>query len=428
MALNIATTGETITLDETAGLQNVTATPAPAGDANDNDIANTALPTAFSARLTALGLGAPTIGTALSGYTGAAGNTGSNIISVTPAPGGDVTDLGLVGPGGAPLNGLDSGLDTLSGANILLYTDTNNNIVLGREEGTNAIVFALYLEETGTPVTGAKMWTVQYAPLSNTDPANHDDSLNLLDKVFVAASQDLEFSLANAPSGQNLFLIFTTANPTVVNGRITDPAIIVTGRDPLNQSQGGNITSGDTINSSQGGGTTTFGTNNQMIVEGEGLHFSFVSGARQDVTIPNLDQNEADVEANIDFTSMFNARAATFDVVQLQSGKSAVVKVTALSTAAEPGVNFIDWYGNDSTIPITHVKASQGGTVLIDTSTGGTANGVTVAFDAGVATISGVKAGYNIEYTTTSDHSRVLVENAGSGRGNASADFDIDGF
>ncbi|SDH11690.1 DUF5801 repeats-in-toxin domain-containing protein [Nitrosomonas sp. Nm132] len=436
MALNIATTGETITLDETAGLQNATATPAPAGDANDNDIANTALPTVFSARLTALGLGAPTIGTALSGYTGVAGNTGSNIISVTPAPGGAITDLGLVGPGGAPLNGLDSGLDTLSGANILLYTDTNNNIVLGREEGTNAIVFALYLEETGTPVTGAKMWTVQYAPLLNTDPANHDDALNLLDKVFVAASQDLEFSLAGAPSGQNLFLMFTTANPTTqVDGngitRITDPTIIATGKDPANQSTGVNITTGDTINTSQAGGPTTFGTNSQMITEQEGIRFTFVTGAREDVTIPNLDQNEADVEANIDFTSMFNARAATFDVVQLQSGKSAVVKVTALSTAAESGVNFIDGYGNDSTIAITHVKVLQGTTVLIDTSTGGTANGVTVAFNAaGVATISGVQAGYTIEYTTTGDHNRVLIENGAAldARGNTHADFDIGGF
>ncbi|SEF55012.1 DUF5801 repeats-in-toxin domain-containing protein [Nitrosomonas ureae] len=430
----ITTTGVTITLDESAGLQNLTATPAPGGDANDNDIANSALPSVFSARLTALGLGSPTIGTALSGYTGAAGNTGSNIISVTPEPGGTITDLGFVGPGGAPLNGLDSDLNTLTGTNILLYTDTNNNIVLGRAGAADGpIVFALYLEETGTPVSGAKIWSVQYAPLENIDPTNPDDSLNLLDKVFVAASQDLEFSLANAPSGQNLFLMFTTANPTTVddNGvtRITDPAIIATGKDPANQSTGANITTGDTVNSSQGGGTTTFGTNSQMIVEGDGIHFSFVTGARQNVTIPNLDQNEADVEANIDFTDVFDARAATFDVVQLQSGKSAVVKVSALSTDSEPGVDFIDGYGDDNSVPITHVKvALQNGTVLIDTSTGGTANGVTVAFNTGVATISGIKAGYNIEYTTTADHNRVLVENAGSGRGNASADFDIGGF
>ena len=43
-------------------------------------------------------------------------------------------------------------------------------------------------------------------------------------------------------------------------------------------------------------------------------------------------------------------------------------------------------------------------------------------------TISGVKAGDKIEYATTLDHNRVLVENAGSGKGQASAAFDIGGF
>ncbi len=60
--------------------------------------------------------------------------------------------------------------------------------------------------------------------------------------------------------------------------------------------------------------------------------FSFVTGARQDVTIPNLSPTEADVESNIDFTDVVNAKKkASFDVVQLQSGKSAVVKKSAHS-------------------------------------------------------------------------------------------------
>ncbi|WP_373922248.1 hypothetical protein [Pseudomonas sp. T8] len=87
-------------------------------------------------------------------------------------------------------------------------------------------------------ITGGKIWTVEYQPLQHPDATNPDDSLNLLDKVFVGTSQDLEFSLANAPSGQNLFLMFTTADPATetVNGvvRITDPTIIATGKDPAN--------------------------------------------------------------------------------------------------------------------------------------------------------------------------------------------------
>ncbi|SEJ62814.1 hypothetical protein SAMN05216201_112125 [Pseudomonas linyingensis] len=423
--------GVTVTVDETDGLQNLTATPSPAEDANDNDILLASLPSAFSSRLTTLGAGtASALDAALSGYTGAAGNTGSNAFTITADPGAGITDISFVDSGGVPLNGLDSGLDTLDGTSIYLYTDaTNNNILLGRAGGaTGDIVFAAYIEETGSPVTGGKIWTVLYEPLKHPDTSNPDDALNLLDKVFIGASQNLEFSLANAPSGQNLFLMFTTADPTVVEVagvmRITDPTIIATGKDPANQSTGVNITTGDTINTSQAGGPTTFGTNNQMIVEQEGIRFTFVTGARQDVTIPNLDQNEADLESNIDFTAMFNARKADFDVVQLQSGKSAQVKISAFTTAAEPGVNFIDGYANDTAVAITNVR-------VIDNNTGlEVTTGIAISIVGGVASITGVKADYKIEYTTATDHNRVLIENGAAvdAKGNNHADFDIGGF
>ncbi|WP_256580475.1 DUF5801 repeats-in-toxin domain-containing protein, partial [Pseudomonas sp. Irchel s3h14] len=434
-ALSVVATGVNVTLDETAGLQNGTATPSPAEDANDNDTL-VALPSIFSTRLTALGAGAAT-GAALSGYTGAVGNTGSDAFTLTAAPGGSIIDISFVGSTGAPLNGVDSELDTLDGTSILLYTDTNNNIVLGRAGGpTGAIVFAAYIEETGTPVTGGKIWTVQYQPLKNLINPNPDDPLNLLNKVFIGASQDLVFSLANAPSGQNLFLMFTTATPTVVDDggvlRITDPTIIATGKNPADQSSGVNINTGDTINTSQAGGPTTFGTNSQMITEQEGIRFSFVTGARQNVTIPNLDQNEADLESNIDFTNVFNTKTATFDVVQLQSGKSAVVKVSAFSTAAEPGVNFINGYVGDTSVAITNVRVINISTGAVIENSAGPENdpAITISFTGGVATITGVKAGYKIEYTTTSEHNRVLVENGAAldARGNDHADFDIGGF
>ncbi|MHC5349294.1 DUF5801 repeats-in-toxin domain-containing protein, partial [Metapseudomonas furukawaii] len=431
----ITATGVEVSLDETDGLQNATATPAPAGDANDNDILVTSLPGTFANRLINLGAGTA-MDAALSGYTGAPGNTGENAFTFTAAPGGIITDVGFTDSAGAPLNGLNSGLETLDGSDILLYTDSNNNIVLGRVGGpAGAIVFAAYIEETGTPVSGGKLWTVQFQPLKHPDTGNHDDALNLLNKVYVGTSQDLVFSLANAPSGQNLFLMFTTATPTVVDVggvlRITDPTIIATGKDPANQSTGVNITTGDTINTSQAGGPTTFGTNNQMIVEQEGIRFTFVTGARQNVTIPNLDQNEADVEANIDFTAMFNARSAIFDVVQLQSGKSAVVRVSALNTAAEPGVNFIDGYGNDTAVAITSVIVRNSAGQVIEHSNGSVNDAsIVISLSGGVATITGVKAGYKIEYATAQDHNRVLVENGAAvdAKGNNHADFDIGGF
>ncbi|WP_327437799.1 DUF5801 repeats-in-toxin domain-containing protein [Pseudomonas donghuensis] len=434
--LSVAATGVNVSLDETAGLQNSTATASPAGDADDNDILISALPSVFAARLTALGAGTAA-GAALSGYTGAVGNTGSDAFTITAAPGASVTDVSFTDSLGAPLNGLDSGLDTLNGTDILLYTDSNNNILLGRAGGpAGAIVFAAYIEESGSPVTGGKIWTVEYQPLKHPDASNPDDALNLLNKVFIGASQDLVFSLANAPSGQNLFLMFTTANPTVVDDggvlRITDPTIIATGKNPADQSSGANITTGDTINTSQAGGPTTFGTNSQMITEQEGIRFSFVTGARQNVTIPNLDQNEADVESNIDFTDVFNTRSATFDVVQLQSGKSAVVKISAFSTAAEPGANFINGYVGDASVAIGNVRVINISTGLVIENSDGSANDPTIviSFASGVATITGVKAGYKIEYTTTADHNRVLIENGAAvdAKGNNHADFDIGGF
>ncbi|MFC6690113.1 DUF5801 repeats-in-toxin domain-containing protein [Pseudomonas lini] len=430
----IAITGEDVVLDETAGLQNATATPTPAGDADDNDILVASLPSSFSTRLTALGAGTAT-GAALSGYTGAAGDTGSNAFTFTG--GGSITDIRFVDSAGAPLNGVDSGLDTLDGTSILLYTDTDNNILLGRAGGADgAIVFAAYIEETGSPVTGGKIWTVEYQPLKHPDATNPDDSLNLLDKVFIGVSQDLGFSLAGAPSGQNLFLMFTKLNPTTetVDGvvRITDPTIIATGKNPADQSSGANINTGDTINTSQGGGPTTIGTNSQMITEQEGIRFSFVTGARQNVTVPNLSQTEADVESNIDFTSVYDATSASFDVVQLQSGKSAVVKISAFSTAAEPGVNFINGYTGDAPVAITNVSVINISTGLVIENSDGSVNdpAIGISFSGGVATITGVLAGYQIEYTTTADHNRVLIENGAAldARGNDHADFDIGGF
>jgi hypothetical protein len=432
------TPGSAVTLDETAGLQNLAITPTPAEDANDNDILIASLPTAFTGRLTAVS--APTLTkAAVSGYTGSGSGTNAFTFSGTGA----FTGMAFTDLNGAPLNGLDSGLNTADGEDIFLFTDTSNNNVVYGKTALNVIVFAAYLEETGTPVTGAKIWMVQYEAISNPDAANADDVVDLTGKVYVSVSQDAEFNLTDAPSGQNLFLMFTTANPTIVNGRISDVTIIATGKDPANQS-GPNpnitsddisITTGDTINTSKAGGPTTFGTNSQMITEQEGIRFTFVTGARADVTIPNLDQNEADLESNIDFQAMFGARTADFDIVQLQSGKSAQVKITAYNTAVESGTSFIDGYALDQTVSITNVRVLDSVTGAVyetyaNDAEGALSSTILITISGGVATITGVKAGYSIEYTTSADHNRVLIENGAetNASGNTHADFDIGGF
>src|SRR5262245_20209961 len=109
-----------VTHDETAGLQN-SGVPAGSEDNNDDDT-NSALPPAFSTRLTTLGFN-PT------GAIGAAESDG-NVININ---GTGITDLKFTDSLGAPLDGDSSGLFTTEGAAVLLYTDpVNNNIVLGK--------------------------------------------------------------------------------------------------------------------------------------------------------------------------------------------------------------------------------------------------------------------------------------------------------
>jgi len=409
-ALNL-TAGSTVTLDESANLQNLAATPAVAGDSNDNDIAASALPTAFSTRLATQNVGTA-INAALSGYDGT--NTGTNAFTFNVS--GTVSDLAFTDTNGALLNGADSGLNTTDGEDIFLYTDTtNNNIVYGKT-ALNVVVFAAYLEETGTPVTGAKLWTVQYEAISNPDASNPDDPVNLTDKVFVSVTSDNAFSFANVPSGQNLFAMFGDASA----------AIVATGKNPANESSGVNINTGNTVNSSQGGGFTSLGVNNQMIdppsgkSAAEGMYFTFVTGANSDNTVPNLDQNEADEESNIDFTGLISTTSAAFTVAQLQPEKAATLKISAFTTVLATGDNYVDNLQNNTAVNIS--------SVVVRDAAGQLVTGLSIDLSGDTAVISGVKAGYVIEYQTSGGHNRVLIENVGSTDKNFDASFDIGGF
>ena len=466
--MTITATTTTITIDESAGLQNTTATPSPtfpAGDANDNDIAISALQTTFADRLTALGI-TGLKEAALSGYDGSAGNSGANVVSVTPNSG-TISSLGFFGPDGGdddtnpdPLKvysgdvtqGVNSGLTTVSGFNIYLFADATgsgglgNNLVLGyyHDTGTSSdkVAFAVYLDQTTDAlgnITGAKMWTVITGPLAHTldgsTPAAYDNSLDLTNKLFVAAEQNLTFDASDAPSGNNLFIMFA--------GSDTTKAIVATGMQPANQSTGANVSSGDTIVTSQVT-DTTFGTNAQQIKppsktdpNGNGIWFTFVTNPEQNYTVPNLSPTEANLEANIQYNTFFSANEASFDVVQLQGGKSAVVKITAVNSphdgaTGEDGTNYVDGVLHDfnslsdTSVTITSVVLTGANTGTF-TRVAGDEAGVTWN-DDGSVTLSGILAGTNIDYTTDGPHERVLIQNAGSGTGNASAAFDIGGF
>ncbi|WP_136645283.1 DUF5801 repeats-in-toxin domain-containing protein [Tabrizicola sp. YIM 78059] len=398
----ITLTGTSIIHDETAGLQ-------------DDDVLFPAIPLAFSSRLADLGA---------STAIGAAGSNG-NVVNFGAT--GTLGNISLSGADGKPLAGLDSGLQTTSGDAIYLWTDgVDDNIVFGKTQG-GVIVFAVYLQPTGgMPPTGAKLWTVQYQAIQHPDAADPDDAVDLSNLVHVTANAAQNFSFANAPSGQNLFMMFGTSSQ----------AILVTGENPANQSAGANVSSGSTVNSSQGGGTTTLGTNNQRIDAKEALVLTFVTGANPDYLAgpgagnnpgQPLSSTEANVEANIQFTATLLVRAAEFTISQMQpNNATATVRVEAYFTADAPGVNYVD--GNplvsgDIAINISGVQVIRGGSNVVGTQ------GVSVDLSGTSAVITGVLTGDIIRYATDADHNRVLIRNDQPAQGSGSnIGFDLGGF
>jgi hypothetical protein len=209
-------------------------------------------------------------------------------------------------------------------------------------------------------------------------------------------------------------------------GDPTSAQIVVIGEDPLNQSQGGNITTKDVLNISQAGGTTSFGVNGNQINPDEGAFITYVTGTNTDHLVPNLDQNEADIEANIDFQNVFNTTSASFTVNQTNPGKGPVtVKISAFSTAAEPGVNFVDGLAND-----THVNITSASVVNFPVNGEASTPVATVNAD-GTLTVTGLTSGDKVQWTTSGTHDRVLIQNISNAdgiSGNDNNTFDIGGF
>jgi hypothetical protein len=402
----ILNTGVSVVLDESVGLQNFYSSTLDT-DKDDNDIAATALPSAFGDRLAALGV-SEVERAALSGFDGSAGGTGAAVLTYPASA--FYPSLRFTDSTGAPLDGDPSGLRTADGEAIYLFTDpVNDNVLIGKTAG-DVIVFAAYIEEMASEEqASAKLWMVQLGPLEHSDPMSADEQLSLGDAVFISVSQPQDFLLEDGPSGQNLFLMLGTS----------DVAIVVTGKAPANQSEGLSINVGDTVNTSSGGGSGAIGVNNQMINVGQGVFLTFVTGANPDYLIPNLSETEADSEANIQFSGMYSTQAAGFHIVQLQGDKAATVKVTAYSTSTSSGVLFVDGLasGSNTLVPIE--------TILVFDSLGSLVESSAITYDAdGSATIVGVLEGWRIEYITETSHQRVLIENVGTERGQA-ANFDI---
>jgi hypothetical protein len=403
-------------IDETGGIQNVQ------GALTTNDTSTGNFPTEFAdilATVTASGSGTgqSATGAAVSGAT-SANPLGTNVLSF----GANVNDVAFVLKNG---DGTDSLLTSTTGRKIFLYVyPTDNNVVLAREgtaggaaDPNGKLAFALYLD-TGTVApgdagaTGAKLWMSTFDSLSHPlGGANNPNDLVFLSGVLNYQVNTLQsFSLEKAPSGQNLFLMFGKPEDTSTAG--DEVALVVTAA---------NAEAGGTVNSSQGGTDATIGTDNQMIVPGKGLIFTFVTNADPRYTVPDLTHAEATTAADILFKGLAAATMAQFVVSQTQpSGQTGIVKISAFNTALETGQNYINGLHNDTAVKVTSVTVKNAAGADV-TST------VTIAIDAnGVATVTGVKADYTVSYTTLGSHNRVELDNIGTGANNVK--FDIGNF
>jgi len=172
----------------------------------------------------------------------------------------------------------------------------------------------------------------------------------------------------------------------------------------------------------QAGSTTSFGVNGNQINPDEGAFITYVTGANTNFLVPNLNQNEADIEANIAFTNVFNTTSASFTVNQTNPPVGPVtVQISAFDTAAEPGVNFVDGLTNDTKVNITSASVvnNNGGPTPV------------VSISGGVLTVSGLNGGDVVNWTTSGTHDRVLIENISNAdgiSGNDNNTFDIGGF
>jgi hypothetical protein len=423
MATAIAFNGS-CTLDESAGLQ-TTNIAVGDEDNNDNDVLLSLLQSqvvSFYNRLfTAGGLNLSQTFATASGVAKSA----DNFISVTS--GGTITSLGFVdGTGGVlPVyGGGQAGVSTLlsavDGGAITLFADPvlGNRMVLGVDT-TGDIVFAIYMDPNAA-LTSARVWMVQFEQLANVNSDNNDDPLNLLDSLGVAAGATTDFNFNALPSGQNLF-------GTVGD---TQSGLVVIGKTPVLNADGTFTNTSNTINTSQGGGPTTIGVNNQMFDAGDGAYFTFVKNpvANYLAGAPGgLDQGEADDADNIQYTGgTIEVNSAFTKISQLQGNSLATMEIKAFNmTGSRQGQDFATHLGlaGGSAVTITAVRVyNAAGTKVEDSSLGGAQDpNVVITIASGVATVSGLNAGYKIEWDTSAKHDQVLITGVGG-------KFDIGGF
>jgi hypothetical protein len=270
-------------------------------------------------------------------------------------------------------------------------------MVLGVDT-TNQISLAMFMDPNAT-LTSAKVWTVQFEPLSNPITTNFDDPVTM-GGLGVAAGSSIQFNFNSLHSGSNLFGTVGDA----------DNALIVIAENPVIGADGVFSTSPNgVIKTSQGGIEATIGVNSQMVDPGEGAYFTYAKNPNTNFLGSNLSQTEANDADNILYTGgTLTATSASLRISQTQGNSLATMKITAFDIADSPQArNFVSGLGSGTPVTITSVKV----------------NGVAVSFtpDGNGVIVSGLASGDTVEWTTSAPHDRVLIEGV-------AGKFDIGGF
>ena len=385
-------------LDQTAGTQTI---------GTDSDVAFSelaGLSTEFNDYLLGLPGFDPTFATLV-------GIGASDADLLTIDPDGELSGASLGGADGQPLDGLDSGLTTLEGDPILLFsvTDTIVEGRVGDASGDVVLALNLVISDNGDGTFSGQILSYSGAPLEHPDsPDEHDENVFIGDGLFINTASELSFDFGIPLPGQNLFGGFGNENA----------AIMVIAKGAANESEPGiDIGDGNTVNTN----TQGVAVNSGNIVDGDGLVLTFVSGADADLLAPELNQNEADEESNIQFADTIPASGGSVTISKVVGSGSTNIKLVAYDTDPEPGDNFVDGLiVNDELIDITSVTVT-------DASGADVTGERDIDIVGGVATIVGVEQGDVIAYDTKDAHDRLLVENAGTVDGQESAPFRLGG-
>jgi len=283
---------------------------------------------------------------------------------------------------------------------VVYYEDENGNGTIDAGEDTS--FFQLTLDD------------------SSTDPADWNYKFEVLHDPNLV---NIDFDFDNLPSGANLF--------GVVGESATDPAIIVFGQHPVWNAAGLYTNKSDVIHTSQGGTGATIGVNNQMFDPKEAAYFVYVDDpvANYLSGVPGgLSSTEADDADNVQYTGgTVDVHTASLSVSQTQAGPKTSVgmKITTYLGDADQGRDLLSDPASGASPDVVLVRIfvpGQANPIEFDADADPAVMGIDVSgLGTATVTVTGLKNGYTVEWTTDDLHNRALVE-ATSGK------FDIGKF